>query len=105
MPERLKYTEIKATRLNYINQQNNLCKLCEQPLDNPCLDHCHKTGNIRKVLCRGCNVILSKVENNMVRNRITQEKLKVILTNMYDYLYDDYTSNPIHPTHNKKRRK
>lgn len=48
-------------------EQNGKCYLCNQePSDvfnRLVVDHCHKTGKIRKLLCRGCNVFLSKVEN------------------------------------------
>jgi hypothetical protein len=29
-----------------------------------CVDHCHKTGKIRSLLCRRCNTILGLVEEN-----------------------------------------
>ena len=108
MPEqqnRLKYTEIKPTRLKHIDEQNNLCALCNHVLDAPVLDHDHKSGHIRKVLCRGCNFFLGKIENNLTRNRITDDKLFNIINNLREYITTDYTSNQIHPTHNKKRRK
>lgn len=36
-------------------QQDELCALCriKPPVD---VDHCHTTGKIRGLLCRGCNV-------------------------------------------------
>lgn len=35
-------------------KQNNLCAICEDP--NPTdLDHCHKSGVVRWLLCRHCN--------------------------------------------------
>lgn len=36
--------------------QNNRCALCNQEFkDSPQVDHCHKTGKIRGLLCRFCN--------------------------------------------------
>lgn len=48
-------------------EQGNKCYLCNQePSDvynKLVVDHCHKTGKVRKLLCRGCNVFLAKIEN------------------------------------------
>lgn len=38
-----------------LNQQNK-CKICgEEFLKTPNIDHCHKTGTLRGLLCRQCN--------------------------------------------------
>jgi hypothetical protein len=53
-------------------QQNNQCKICEEQLDNPQIDHCHTTGKIRGILCRPCNMSLGllKENTNTLRNMI-----------------------------------
>lgn len=51
--------------------QNGLCYICKKPETSRCvawgqdlgtkrlsIDHCHKTGNIRKLLCKNCNSVL-----------------------------------------------
>lgn len=47
-------------------EQDNKCYLCgEEPSDvygRLVVDHCHKTGKVRKLLCRMCNIHLSKIE-------------------------------------------
>jgi hypothetical protein len=49
-----------------VAEQDNKCYLCNEPpsdvFDKLVVDHCHKTGQVRKLLCRMCNIHLSKVE-------------------------------------------
>lgn len=42
--------QIESIRL----AQGNLCAICSEP-DPTDLDHCHKTGSIRWLLCKHCN--------------------------------------------------
>jgi hypothetical protein len=68
---RLKTTEIADYRAKQGLVQQGKCQLCKSALDNPVLDHCHKTGHVRGVLCRGCNAMLGHIENNRPRNFLT----------------------------------
>ncbi len=46
--------------------QKGLCAICDQPAPGKTrlhVDHNHKTGAIRGLLCVLCNSMLSKVEN------------------------------------------
>ncbi len=54
--------------------QNNLCKICQKPetckFNRPpykvrdlCVDHCHKTGKVRGLLCDSCNVLLGRAKD------------------------------------------
>jgi len=49
------------------DKQGGKCALCDLCLDDivPNIDHCHKTGQIRGALCRGCNVSLGTIEKNL----------------------------------------
>lgn len=44
-------------------EQDGKCFLCLEvkPL---CVDHCHKTGKIRHLLCRQCNAALGMLKEN-----------------------------------------
>ena len=59
-------------KLKLIAEQNNLCAgcYCQFIENNPaCLDHDHKTGKIRAVLCRTDNAILGLVGDDSTRLR------------------------------------
>jgi len=50
-----------------IKSQNNTCKLCPKPLtaSNRHIDHNHKTGKVRGLLCAGCNTGLGKFKDDI----------------------------------------
>lgn len=96
---KLKYTEIKTHREKLLLEQNQCCALCgEQIVDDAVLDHDHKTGLIRRVLHRGCNLLLGKIENNLIRNGISPERLNNIAKNLVTYMEHNY-ADIVHPTH------
>ena len=54
---------------NLLLAQNMRCAICNQPLDlqNPNkvhIDHDHKTGKVRGVLCRDCNLAIGYLKDN-----------------------------------------
>ncbi len=44
------------------DEQNNLCAICEEETKLS-VDHCHKSGKVRKLLCNRCNSILGYVDD------------------------------------------
>ena len=52
-----------------LEEQNGLCARCQQPPGQLRLavDHCHKTGRIRGLLCGPCNTYLGRLEANLDR--------------------------------------
>jgi hypothetical protein len=55
----LTYEAHEEMRLN----QGNCCAICKRPfVKTPCVDHDHKTGKVRGLLCNSCNGVLGKVE-------------------------------------------
>ena len=99
--KKLKYTEIKTIREDLIKKQNQICALCEEQLDAPVLDHHHGTGEVRAVLCRGCNSLEGKISNNLPRSKMTKSKLHNFLKNYESYV--NTTTGLIHPTHKEKK--
>jgi hypothetical protein len=46
--------------------QKNRCAICgDEFTDTPCLDHDHLTGKLRGLLCRGCNVVLGFINDDI----------------------------------------
>jgi len=96
---KLKPKDIKPLREQLLVEQQGLCAICHEQIDplEAVLDHCHKTGYIRAVLHRGCNAFIGPIENNQARNKITPDRLDMILSNYLEYVS---THKPLtHPTH------
>lgn len=53
-------TECKAI----IDKAKGVCQCCRLPYAKPNIDHCHKTGKIRDVLCTRCNSALGIIQEN-----------------------------------------
>ena len=68
-----------------INKQKNKCKICKRnPIEiklksgkkRPlCVDHCHKTGKVRGLLCFKCNGMLGMAEDSLQTLRCAIEYL------------------------------
>jgi hypothetical protein len=49
-------------------QQQGVCYVCNGPPKGGkrlAIDHCHKTGNVRKLLCTNCNTVLGLVNEDV----------------------------------------
>lgn len=88
------------------------CPLCQKPFDkseskNVVVDHDHNAGNIRDVLCRGCNGAEGKVANAVGRwagTGMDYSKIVPWLRRMCDYLEQKPTEY-IYPTHLSEEEK
>ncbi len=64
---RLSCGKYGITDLQYIQaefDQDRKCAICKQskPLE---IDHCHKTGKFRGLLCSNCNKVLGMIKDNI----------------------------------------
>lgn len=59
--------------LQMVERQNDLCAICNQPEKRKykgktmllSIDHCHKTGNVRGLLCDACNTAIGRVNDSI----------------------------------------
>jgi len=102
---KLKQSQIKTYREAQLDVQGQCCALCGEVIQGDAvLDHDHKTGRIRRVLHRGCNAILGKIENNLARNKITPSRLKSIAHNLVGYINTAHT-DLVHPTYKSQEER
>lgn len=110
--EKMKTKDIPRVKAEIIKEQGYQCLLCRMDLRkvearNVCLDHCHKSGYVRGVLCRNCNGILGKVENLATRAKKDITHLSW-LENAVSFL-QSHSKAPvypyIHPTHKTENEK
>lgn len=102
---RIKTTQIKGVREDFLDQQGGRCGMCQQVIrsDQAVLDHNHKTGFLREVLCRNCNGIEGKIKNLAARGKRQFDEawfLKRVLA-YWEKHDDDITPEHglLHPTH------
>ena len=53
-----------------LKSRNNKCDLCKEEMQEPFIDHCHKTGVARGFLCLRCNAILGFFGEDMNRIKL-----------------------------------
>jgi Recombination endonuclease VII len=57
--------------------QGNCCAMCQEPFTtSPHLDHSHTTGQLRKFLCRACNMGLGQFRDSVTLLLSAAEYLK-----------------------------
>ena len=102
----MKNKDLKPYRLALLEKQGYICPLCELELlpEDAVLDHCHTTGHLRQVLHRSCNSAEGWILHWAGRRSEGDDPVKFV-SNTLRYWHEDYTDNPIHPTHGKPRKR
>ena len=101
-PLQLRHNDIPVIRDELMEKQGGLCPICRRSIKDPCLDHSHTrrnrgSGLVRGVLCRACNVLVAKMENNCVRYGVVHMRLPEVLRSMASYL-EQQDLPMIHPS-------
>jgi hypothetical protein len=47
-----------------LEEQQGRCKICRDIMKRPAIDHCHKTGKVRGLLCDGCNFAIGLLKDD-----------------------------------------
>ena len=82
-----RYNITGPERDKILESQSNSCKICNSNInprlsghtkrDAAVVDHCHKSGVIRGILCGQCNVGLGSFQDNPVALRIAADYLEI----------------------------
>lgn len=67
-----------------LEEQNNKCKICSVDIfmdaknrnQKTCVDHCHKTGKVRGILCHKCNVAIGLLDDDISKIELVVNYLK-----------------------------
>lgn len=54
---------LEEFKIWFDSQDLTRCQLRGCTITRPCVDHCHRTGKVRGILCHGCNSRLSAIED------------------------------------------
>jgi hypothetical protein len=106
LKNRIRVADIPDVKQRIVLEQQGMCPLCGISLQKYipkrdwCLDHDHKTGAIRGVLCRNCNGMEGKIYNRVMRASRGAEAC-TFLSRLYHYykLHAVNCTGLIHPTH------
>jgi len=73
--ERL-YGLVRDTYLELLSEQGGACRICKKTSSKRlCVDHCHKTGVVRGLLCRRCNLAIGLFDDDIALLEAAQEYL------------------------------
>ena len=61
-------------------QQNGVCAICREPDRELCVDHDHRTGRVRALLCNGCNSAIGFLRESPLLARAAATYLEQQLT-------------------------
>lgn len=107
---KIKRSDVAALRTTLLSNQGGVCGICEHPCDpsDAALDHDHKSGRVRMVVHKDCNILLGKIENFVGRygkRLVTEGRLEEFLEGCVWYMGTDWSDNPYHWMHKTEEDK
>jgi hypothetical protein len=107
--KRIKAKNLPGIRQLLISEQDNKCALCNIDLSNAiaCVDHDHKTGIIRSVLCLNCNGIEGKIFNLARRAKRASTEMAFVekIIEYWRRWSETASSRWLHPNHKTEDEK
>lgn len=78
----LKYKITSEEYFEILKRQNGVCAICKKPEDGNrkrslCVDHCHKDGHVRGILCGLCNTALGYFKDDISSIDAAAEYLRI----------------------------
>lgn len=67
-----------AQRQEMLEAQGSKCALCCKPIEfngrtkskSAIVDHCHRTGRVRGVICTRCNILMAQIDGGVPIDRL-----------------------------------
>jgi hypothetical protein len=78
-----KYGLSVAGYQNLHAQQNDVCAICREPGRELCVDHDHKTGRVRALLCSACNSAIGNLRESPLLARAAANYLEQQLVKQF----------------------
>jgi len=76
-----------------VARQAGLCAICESEMEYPRIDHCHRSGRVRALLCQRCNLRLAGIEDPV----FLQAALKYLALHQEESLSQSMSSSEASP--------
>jgi len=105
--KQLKNKDIRGHRERLLEDQNNICPLCNCEIEygDAALDHDHDSGRIRGVLHKWCNSAEGMLKSKFKRSGVAKSiNFELYLFNLYEYLIKEHHLM-LHPEHAPKQPK
>jgi hypothetical protein len=75
-----KYGITETQFYKLLEENNKRCAICKREFESrPNVDHCHKTGRIRGILCKACNRGLGMFGDNLERLKSAVNYMEVFV--------------------------
>lgn len=84
------YGMSQAQVVEWMEKVGNHCQICGEFPEKLHIDHCHKSGKIRDLLCRRCNTTLGLVKEQVW---ILEELIKYLIKHKEKVIEEDGTSS------------